>query len=233
MGKIISNGIEYSGIQGTTVIPNPEGSPTDELSSIQIGSDIYSIAGGGVGGDILIKDRDWTLLADTYGTTQLAKTYDYYLFIIIQQGNDAYGLRLEDAHIIDSTVVDLESADRLYYSKAWKDNRGAYTTSGVEILPTEITLYSDATQTVSCKLYGANAQSGGGGSASWKDITGTLTAGETSISFTDSSILESSTFDFYTSKFGVNPTDVSVLNGSITLTFDEQSTDLGVKVRVS
>ena len=96
MGKIISNGIEYSGIQGTTVIANPEGSPTDELSSIQIGNDIYSIAGGS--------------------------------------------------------------------------------------------------------------------SVSWKDITGTLTAGQTSISFTDSSISESSTFDFYTSKFGVNPTDVELVN---------------------
>ena len=94
MGKIISNGIEYSGIQGTTVIANPEGSPIDELSSIQIGNDIYSISGGG--------------------------------------------------------------------------------------------------------------------SASWTDITGTLIAGQTSITLNDSSISESSTFDFYTSKFGVNPINVEL-----------------------
>lgn len=50
----------------------------------------------------------------------------------------------------------------------------------------------------------------GGGSASWVDVTGTLTAGQTSITLNDSSILESSTFDFYTSKFGVNPIDVEL-----------------------
>lgn len=35
---------------GTVVIANPSGTPTDELNSIQIGNDIYEIAGGGSGG---------------------------------------------------------------------------------------------------------------------------------------------------------------------------------------
>jgi len=118
MGKIISNGIEYSGIQGTAVIANPQGTPTDELSSIQIGSDIYSI-------------------------------------------------------------------------------------------------------------------SGGGSSVSWKDITGTLTAGQTSIILSDSSITTNSTIEPFTDKFGVNPTSISVSTGSVTLTFESQSSNLGVKVRVS
>ena len=38
--------------------------------------------------------------------------------------------------------------------------------------------------------------------------------------------------DIYTSVYGVNPTDVSVANNAITLTFEAQSNDVGVKVRV-
>ena len=75
--------------------------------------------------------------------------------------------------------------------------------------------------------------SGGGGSASWTDVTGTLTAGSTSITLSDSSIETTSTIDFYTNEFGVNPTAVSVSTGSVTLTFEAQSTDLGVKIRVT
>ena len=35
-----------------------------------------------------------------------------------------------------------------------------------------------------------------------------------------------------TTKFGVNPSDVSISNNAITLTFEAQSNDIGVKVRV-
>ena len=74
---------------------------------------------------------------------------------------------------------------------------------------------------------------GGSGSASWKDVTGTLTAGQTSITLSSSYILTTSTLDFYTDKFGVSPTDAVVTNGSVTLTFEAQSTDLAVKVRIT
>ena len=67
----------------------------------------------------------------------------------------------------------------------------------------------------------------------WKDITGTLTAGSTTITLSDSSITTSSTIEPYTDTFGVSPTNITVVNGSVTLTFDTQSSDLGVKVRVS
>ena len=45
-------------------------------------------------------------------------------------------------------------------------------------------------------------------------------------------LVNDSKFDFYTSIFGVNPTAVTVSNGSITLTFDAQKTDMNVEVRV-
>lgn len=73
----------------------------------------------------------------------------------------------------------------------------------------------------------------GGGGVAWTDITGTLTAGQTSLILQNVAITESSTIDYYTDIFGVSPTNSVVTNGQIVLTFDAQSSDLGVKVRVS
>ena len=83
---------------------------------------------------------------------------------------------------------------------------------------------------------GANSKwvnGAGGGSASWTDVTGTLTAGNTSVTLSDASITSNSTFDIYTDTFGVNPTGITVATGSITLTFKSQASDVNVKVRVS
>lgn len=74
---------------------------------------------------------------------------------------------------------------------------------------------------------------GSGGGTPWVDVTGTLLAGNTSITLSDASITTDSTIDYYTNVFGVNPTNVSVVNGSVTLTFDSQASDLGVKVRIT
>ena len=50
--------------------------------------------------------------------------------------------------------------------------------------------------------------------------------------FQDDSIKSYSTIDIYTDKWGVNPTDVTVVTGKITLTFDAQDSVLAVKVEV-
>lgn len=63
-------------------------------------------------------------------------------------------------------------------------------------------------------------------------LTGTLTAGQTSLTLQDAAITTGSSFDFYTDTFGVNPSGVSVSTGSITMTFPEQASDVSVKVRV-
>lgn len=60
--------------------------------------------------------------------------------------------------------------------------------------------------------------------------TGTLTAGSTSITLSNANIHTSSILDFYTDTFGVDPTGVTVDEGSVTLTFEAQASDLGVKV---
>lgn len=69
--------------------------------------------------------------------------------------------------------------------------------------------------------------------ASYTEVTGTLTAGSTSLTLSDASIQTTSTIDIYVSVFGIQPTNAVVATGSITLTFLAQASDITVKVRVS
>lgn len=64
-------------------------------------------------------------------------------------------------------------------------------------------------------------------------VSGTLIAGQTSLTLVSNSITTSSTFEFFTDKFGVVPTRATVSAGSIVLTFTAQSSNVGVKVKVT
>lgn len=59
-------------------------------------------------------------------------------------------------------------------------------------------------------------------------LTGTLSAGSTSLILNNSVIKSDSMIDFYTTVYGINPTNVVQSNSSITFTFEEQSVDIGV-----
>jgi len=63
-------------------------------------------------------------------------------------------------------------------------------------------------------------------------ITGTLSAGATSLQLSNSAIKTTSLYDVYTDKWGVCPKNVTVSNGSMTLTFDAQTSAVSVKVIV-
>lgn len=63
-------------------------------------------------------------------------------------------------------------------------------------------------------------------------VTGTLTAGATTITLSNEAITTDSKFDFYTSIFGVNPLSVTVATGSITLEFEAQTVNMIVEVEV-
>ena len=63
-------------------------------------------------------------------------------------------------------------------------------------------------------------------------IRQTLSSGNTTLSFTDSRITADTVFDFYTSIYGVNPTEVVVSDTTLTLTFDSQDSDMEVGVRI-
>ena len=69
----------------------------------------------------------------------------------------------------------------------------------------------------------------------WIDVTGTLTAGNTSIVFSNAAITSSSTIELFVDDayYGVMPTAVSVATGSVTYTFEAQQTDIPMKVRIS
>ena len=64
-------------------------------------------------------------------------------------------------------------------------------------------------------------------------VTGTLTSGQTSVTLSNSAIKTTSTFEFFTDKFGVVPTNATVSNGSIVLTFTAQPSATQVKVQVT
>ena len=64
------------------------------------------------------------------------------------------------------------------------------------------------------------------------EVSGTLTTGSTSITLSDASIFTTSTIDVFTDAWGVSPENVVVASGSVTMTFEAQASDLGVKVRV-
>ena len=63
-------------------------------------------------------------------------------------------------------------------------------------------------------------------------ITGTLTVGSTTLTLQNAGITINSVYDIYTDKWGVNPTDVVVTAGKITMTFEKQNASIGVRVEV-
>ena len=66
----------------------------------------------------------------------------------------------------------------------------------------------------------------------YRDISGTLTAGQTSITLYDSSITTSSLIEIFTTT-GVGYSDINATTGNVTVTFYPQSTDIGVLARIS
>jgi hypothetical protein len=70
-------------------------------------------------------------------------------------------------------------------------------------------------------------------SVPYKELQGTLTAGQTSITFTDSVINSNRVIDYYPSIYEAIPTSITITSGSVVFTFEEQETDMTLKVRVS
>lgn len=70
-------------------------------------------------------------------------------------------------------------------------------------------------------------------SVPYRELQGILSAGQTSIAFTDDIINTGRTIDYFTSIYGVMPVSIVVSSGSIVLTFNTQDTDMEVKVRIS
>ena len=65
------------------------------------------------------------------------------------------------------------------------------------------------------------------------EVSGTLSAGATSITLSNSAITTSSKIDPYTSIFGANPISIEVSSGKAVLTFEAQTSNMTVMIRVS
>lgn len=89
---------------------------------------------------------------------------------------------------------------------------------------------SDVVDAIFVKLDGTWCEIATGGGTAGTVLTDTLEAGQTSLTFTDSSITTGAIIDIYTSVFGLAPSAVSVSTGTMTLTFASQGSDVDVKV---
>ncbi len=66
----------------------------------------------------------------------------------------------------------------------------------------------------------------------WVSVIGTLVAGSTSITLSDENITSDSTIDVYTD-LDVDYNSITATTGSVTIEFDAQESNMGVKVRIS
>lgn len=67
----------------------------------------------------------------------------------------------------------------------------------------------------------------------WTDLTGTLQAGETTLTIQHEVITPDVTVEPYSDPYGISPTNMVVTNGQVVLTFKAQPNDVGIMVRVS
>lgn len=217
---------------GTTVIANPTGTPTDDLNSIQIGSDIYRIvgSGGGTAKALVMKTKTWT----GNGDTSLVLNFDekpLAIFNIFGSGLNGTNVLAEPFMYGETNYMMLTFARSgqglLIDNIAYSNNDLTMTITGVDV--GAIFNVNNAEYT----MWYLVEEEVGGGSAGWTDITGTLTAGQTEIVLTSDKITTNSTVFPWTNKFGVSPSNMVVANGSVTLTFPVQTTDLDVMVRVT
>lgn len=118
-----------------------------------------------------------------------------------------------------------------------QDNSGEPTTFKTSITQLGAEIAEDMTfsnlQTTSKKVIGAINELKAGQSGGYTDITGTLTAGQTSITLSDASITASSFIQVFAGNGNINYTSISSTEGSVTIGFLAQASDMTVTVRVS
>lgn len=61
-------------------------------------------------------------------------------------------------------------------------------------------------------------------------LTSTLSAGSTSLTFSNAAITTTAMYDVYADKYGLTPTDITVTTGQAVLTFEAQSANVSVKL---
>lgn len=207
-------------IKSNYIEANPAGTASGSLTSLKVDNTIYSISGGGGGGDSV----SWNQVVQS-GTKIAEVTINSTTTDVYAPSGGGRASVLED--LTDVVITSVQNNQDLSYdttSSKWinKTKQVSLTKAQYDALPS-----SKLTDGIQYFITDLNVDT------YWIDLTGTLTAGQTSITLSDSIITTDSTFDFYTDTFGANPTNVVATNGSITLTFEAQQSDVGVKVRVT
>lgn len=114
---------------------------------------------------------------------------------------------------------------------------GKLSLSALGVFLNKVLQYASDLHTTDKTIIGAINELKAGGGGGYTELTSTLTAGSTTITFTDNVLVSSCTLDVYVDDafFGVVPTALSTdyTNHSITYTFPAQQSAMPVKVRVS
>ena len=139
-----------------------------------------------------------------------------------------------------------------YVSKTWKDRESEYPTRRELAYTDPETLLPATLQVTVTRDEGTITEVGDPFSASnmngfesrintafsalapagFVEVSGTLTAGSTGLILMDASITTGSTIDIFTEKYGLSPETVTVSSGQVSMTFEAQDSNIGVKVRV-
>lgn len=214
--------IPSGGGGGTTVVANPSGTATDELEKLQVGSTIYSIPSGGSGGGSGFQRTNlYTATSEGVTTIPLSDSianYDLIEVICWYYVNDT-----------NYTQNAIYNAQDLIDSISGTPHRFVVCNDSMTnwFDVTDVDELTSVTSSFYIKeVYGYKF----GGSET--DVTGTLTAGSTSITLSDNSITTSSTIEVF-NELDIPYNSKTLSTGSITLTFDAQQSDMAVKVRVS
>lgn len=206
---------------GTTVVANPSGTATDDLTKVQIGSTIYDIPGGGSSGGSIIGKKDllWEY-SDSYDIT-LSHDFTDYDFLVFE-GNNWRDANHKGGSIISS--AELESirgvSGKMYTFVGASGEYGNYSV----VSKTSMTVVEGSSRVTT--VWGIKL------GESYTDVTGTLNAGSTSITLSNAAITTSSTIEVF-NDLDVPYNSKTLSTGSITLTFDAQQSNMSVKVRVS
>lgn len=220
MAALLASKINGGGGGGTTVVANPSGEATDDLAKIQIGNTIYGITDDEI---VFIKgelvNNSWKLVDVTFDDIyELVENGDRLAVLILSYPQQ------HDCYYILSAV----SEDQIEF--AYVGNNFAL--NGRVITSKNVFAVVVSTNQDDIFILERSVNTGVRLDCI-AELTATLTAGQTTLTFTDSNIQLDSVFDYYTSIFGVSPTNAVVTSGQLVLTFEAQDSDMSVKVRVS
>lgn len=218
----LSNDLNFSAVSFTQI--QSTGTKIGTITVDGVSTDIYAPSGGGSGSSV-----SWNQLVST-GTKIATITID-------GTDTDVYaptsGGATAFASLSDVGISNPSNGQVPVYNGTTSKWENETLNLGDDVSFTQIQSIGTKIGTITINgvatdIYAPN----GGGGSSWTDVTGTLAAGATSITLSDSSITTSSTIEVFDS-LDVPYNTKTLSTGSITLTFDAQQTAMDVKVRVS